>query len=990
MINVENVTKICIKNIKIQHQLIYLRSAVQQQFLPRGIGDQIKFTTSIHDSMLQGLCQNIMYFAGSRILDLLIIYYSKWHNNLNATYYTEVAKLQKSLNKTSFDNVMASINKRMQKEVISCNKTHQSKLIRDRDILKYPYLTCESNTYARPTCSKTIKQSSRRLTKHKQKCRNKKRAIIKGDIPSLDNIPHDKLKNSVINLSTKIENISSHQLLLFFLGKSFAPTPSLPDYSQFRMDILQFAYRLRWAWYWHKNPKPVTEGNTNYEIQMLEKKLIDKKVTKQIRSSDNHCLELFITKVSDELLQSVSKTKKKLPDNIPTKSRQALDEMKNWKDVIIRPADKGSTFFIMDRSDYVLRTLEHLSDPTTFVVIKNKHIAINQVVEVITQWTQLYDKEPGMTSSVKKCVIPDEYCKPGNNYINPKAHKPEKNYVGRLISTGCASHTKNLAALTAIELNKVELKYIIKDTNHLLRKIKDINEQKLLHNKDVIHVSFDVVNMFPSISKSVGLEQCRQHLDKRDAPLFSTNCIIDALEITLNHNLTEFEGVVYKQIKGTAMGPKNACAYADVAMNSIDVMVNEGNWDQNCKPVLWGRFRDDIYVPWTFGLDKLHSFHEFLNSKIPGIKFTMAQSSQGIEFLDTYIYMHNGELHTKPYSKPCDDHTFLVPSSCHPSHTLRNIPYSIAHRLYRIASEPAEYLHSKLEFTEHLKARGYSIRVIHEAFEKLEQKDRELCIGVDSVYEASVETVEKRVLPLVCEFNPGLPNVGGVLAKHKHILSLDDELLKVINPDKIFASYRGAKTIQDLLIHSKLPCLDVVAPEEVEFSGKCQPCSKTCVLCKNYLKTTSHVTSCHTSSTYPIKDEVDCNTKTIVYIISDLTCSISYIGCTSDSAKVRFGNHKSHIKHGHKTCELSKHFLENPHLHPLDKSTNANFDKSLRAQLELTIIEKVKISGNNLDSYSKLNQCKVRECFWQNKLRTMKDYGGLNVREERNTNLSSP
>ena len=32
---------------------------------------------------------------------------------------------------------------------------------------------------------------------------------------------------------------------------------------------------------------------------------------------------------------------------------------------------------------------------------------------------------------------------------------------------------------------------------------------------------------------------------------------------------------MYKQIKGTAMGPKNACIFADVAMNSIDVMVNE-------------------------------------------------------------------------------------------------------------------------------------------------------------------------------------------------------------------------------------------------------------------------------------------------------------------------------------------------------------------------------------------------------------------------------
>ena len=69
--------------------------------------------------------------------------------------------------------------------------------------------------------------------------------------------------------------------------------------------------------------------------------------------------------------------------------------------------------------------------------------------------------------------------------------------------------------------------------------------------------------MFPSISKEVGLEQCETHLNKCIDPLFSTDCILEAIDITFSHNLTEFEGKMYKQIKGTAMGPKNT----DVAMD---------------------------------------------------------------------------------------------------------------------------------------------------------------------------------------------------------------------------------------------------------------------------------------------------------------------------------------------------------------------------------------------------------------------------------------
>ena len=59
-----------------------------------------------------------------------------------------------------------------------------------------------------------------------------------------------------------------------------------------------------------------------------------------------------------------------------------------------------------------------------------------------------------------------------------------------------------------------------------------------------------------SISKDVGLEQCKMHLNKRTDSLFSIACILEALDITLSHNLTTFEEKMYKQVKGTAMGPK--------------------------------------------------------------------------------------------------------------------------------------------------------------------------------------------------------------------------------------------------------------------------------------------------------------------------------------------------------------------------------------------------------------------------------------------------
>ena len=372
-------------------------------------------------------------------------------------------------------------------------------------------------------------------------------------------------------------------------------------------------------------------------------------------------------------------------------SRKELYALEQRNDIVIRPADKGSKFFIMDRTEYIGRVKEQLADTSTFKCVPDKAKAIKEVTEAITNWTAEFNEEPGMSLKLRNWLIPDQNCKPGNNYINPKAHKPEKGYPGRLISTGCSSYTKNLAVLTAYELSNIKLDYVIKDTNHLLQKIDELNNNmELRPQNSILHVSFDMVNMFPCISKDVGLQQCKKLLERNPSHNFSTDAIVKALKITLEHNITEFDDTMYKQYKGTAMGPKNTCFYADIAMNYIDEEVMNGGWPKELRPLLWARFRDDIYLPWTHSEEKLYELLDFLNTRLPGIKFTVEHSSDGIAFLDTFIYSRNNKLHTRIYSKECDDHHFLIPTSCHSTHILRNIPFNIAQRIYKITSEATE------------------------------------------------------------------------------------------------------------------------------------------------------------------------------------------------------------------------------------------------------------------------------------------------------------
>ena len=234
-----------------------------------------------------------------------------------------------------------------------------------------------------------------------------------------------------------------------------------------------------------------------------------------------------------------------------------------------------------------------------------------------------------------------------------------------------------------------------------------------------------------------------------------------------------------------------------------------------------------------------------------------------------------------------------------------------------------EYNKAKAEYTEYLKARGYNIEAIEKAFSKVETKQRKEYYNKETV-ESEQET--NRVFPLVTDFNPGLPNIGRILNSHKHILELDPELCTVIDPGGIFTSFRGTKTIHDKLIHSCLPLIEEnpTLPEDINaeatVTGGCYPCDKKCDFCKNFLKQSKQAYSYHTPYVFTINQNLDCDSKNVVYIINDLVCKRSSVGCTSDSMKVRFRNHKSHIKTQRRTCKVSTHFFDSESVHNLDKS----------------------------------------------------------------------
>ena len=96
------------------------------------------------------------------------------------------------------------------------------------------------------------------------------------------------------------------------------------------------------------------------------------------------------------------------------------------------------------------------------------------------------------------------------------------------------------------------------------------------------------------------------------------------------------------------------------------------------KPCLWWRYIEDIFFLWEHGENKLKSLIDKINKVHPTIKFTAERSKTSINFLDVTVSLLEGVTETDLYVKPSDSHQYLQPSSCHPFHCKKGIPYSQA------------------------------------------------------------------------------------------------------------------------------------------------------------------------------------------------------------------------------------------------------------------------------------------------------------------------
>ena len=390
------------------------------------------------------------------------------------------------------------------------------------------------------------------------------------------------------------------------------------------------------------------------------------------------------------------------------------------------------------------------------------------------------------------------------------------------------------------------------------------------------------------------------------------------------------------------MGTKMAPSYANLFLGYFEANALE---NAPFQPHTWLRYIDDIFMIWTEGLDNLKIFIDYLNNIHSTIKFTSSHSSTNIPFLDVSVPLTNdGSISTDLYTKPTDKHQHLLYSSCHPLHTKKAIPFSLALRLRRICSTLRLIL-ALLNLPLTSLNRNFVTKQIRRAA----HIPRRLTLQTKDVNKP------KRI-PFITTFNPSLPHISNIIKKHYNLLLSSNRCKKVFQHSPVVA-FRRSPNLCDLLVTAKLSS-NSAKPQLPSGSFRC---GRNCATCPYISHGLTTYTFFSTGETRPIKSNLTCDTKNLIYIIQCNRCNLQYIGETKRRLKDRFNEHRRTIDNPNtksKPTTAAEHFLS---------STNHTAN-----DMQLIPIEKI---SSNRDSISK-----AREAFLIQKGRTIVP-DGLNIEE---------
>lgn len=660
----------------------------------------------------------------------------------------------------------------------------------------------------------------------------------------------------IVNLSCA--TLSPAELSLLSRGLSFCPaTGGFNEFSLFK-DLDNFCRNLRLREYFHDRPS---------HIETLDPLPSHKHWTPPTQR--DKYLDMYISAVTRDILDAY---KKQAPyrKNLSADESNALKLLATHPEIIIKPADKGGAIVVMNKTDYINEALRQLSDSSFY-----KRVDADPTEEfnaTIKETLQNLAQANKVAPDAIKALVPLSPVA-GRFYLLPKIHK--KDNPGRPIVSGIGTVTEKLSLYVDSLINNIPPKFpsFVKDTNHFLN---DIIE--LCIPPGSLLVTLDVTSLYTNIPHDDGIRAVVETYEAfcESSPV-DGDTLATLLKLILELNNFEFDNAHYIQINGTSMGTRVGPSYANIFMCSLETAYLD---KCTLKPFYYKRFIDDVFLIWPHGEHELLSFISGFNNCHPRISFSHQYSAEAINFLDVTVSVKDARLTTNLYRKPTDRHQYLHFESSHVKHNKTSIPYSQAVRFKRICSQESDFNQNCAVLRAALTRQKYPTQIIDDAVRRASMLDRNALLC------PMTQPRTQQTTNLVLSYSSSAPKVTSILKKHHNILMQSQRLQRIFqDPPRVV--YRRSANLRDSLTSSKTT--------HPSCTG-CQPCQKPrCQICPQ-MTTTVTASSTTSNFTLNIKGNFTCDTENVIYLLECTECRLQYIGQTRKSFRLRFNNHKSHIK----------------------------------------------------------------------------------------------
>ena len=339
---------------------------------------------------------------------------------------------------------------------------------------------------------------------------------------------------------------------------------------------------------------------------------------------------------------------------IPSEERKILESLYKNKDITVLRQDKGRGVVVMNKCDYIEKSSLFLNGSEFEKLDSDLTASFQTRVQ-----NKLLSMKKRFTDSQYKRLYPSS-SRPGLFFGLAKVHKLQNGSTNvnelplRPVISNIGTTTYELSKYLAKLLQPIaKSEFTIESTKDFVQKIK---RKKI--EKEFEMISFDVVSLFTSVPLdfTIGIILDKIYNQKLIATKLTRDEMKSLLEICTKEMHFSFDGSIYRQVNGVAMGSPLGPVIANIFMVELEKRLIP---TMSEKISLWFRYVDDTFTFIKKG--QVDSVVEVLNGFHEKIKFTFEKEVDGcISFLDVKVIKKSDDsFDTDIYRKKTDTNVYL-------------------------------------------------------------------------------------------------------------------------------------------------------------------------------------------------------------------------------------------------------------------------------------------------------------------------------------------